>query len=196
MKDITNNEMQFILRVIKTPEEAFNARSIARHLQISHMGAHKIAKKLEKEGILSSKQIGKGIYYRLTNKEYVHNYLKFLLQREVEQASPYIKRWANELKKIKHAEGIILFGSVLRKEDEANDIDALILVNQSKFSLIKKEIEELDIINDKKIHPIYQSKLDLENNINKRDKVVLNAIKGLIVSGEDCLIKILQNESR
>ena len=46
-------------------------------------------------------------------------------------------------------------------------------------------------MNDKKVHPIYQTKEDLRKNIAKPDKVVLNALKGLVVLGQDTFIEVL-----
>ena len=48
MKDITNNEMLFVLSIFKSPEKEYNANNMAKHLGISPMGALKIAKRLEK----------------------------------------------------------------------------------------------------------------------------------------------------
>jgi len=192
MSEITSNEMLFVLTIFKSPEIQFNANSIAKLIGVSSMGALKIAKKLEKENILLPKRLGKAVFYRLNfNNEYALQYLKFLLKREVEQADSYVKFWVNEIKKIKSADCAILFGSVLRKQKEAKDIDVLFITNKKKFSLLKKEIEEINMLNVKKIHPLYQTKGDLINNIKKNDKVILNAIKGLIVFGEDLLMSVI-----
>jgi len=189
---ITENEMQFVLSIIKSPERVYNANSIAKHLNISAMGALKIARKLEKQGILNSKELGRAKFYSLDLKsEYARQYVKFLFQREAEQTHSYVKRWVIELKKVRHAEAIILFGSVLRKHEGAKDIDALFITNQKEFSKLKKEIVDINLLNDKKIHSIYQNKEDIINNIKKEDPVILNAIKGIVVRGEDFLLGIL-----
>jgi len=193
MKDITYNEMKAILLVLKNPAEEFNARSMAKHIGISHMGALKIAKRLEKEGIFNSKKIGQATIYKLDlSKSYSKQYVKFLLQRENETAVPYLKRWINELKKITSASIIILFGSVLIKHDKANDIDVLIVTDKHKISKIKKSIEEINLINQKKIHPLFQAEEDLRKNIKLEDKVVLNAVRGLVVLGGDIFLEILK----
>ena len=193
MKNITDNEMHFILTIFKNPEKEFNANNIAKHLKISSMGALKIAKRLEKENILISKELGKARFYNLNfDNDYAKQYLKFLLKRESEQSPSYIKRWINELKKIKNAYSIILFGSILKKQKEAKDIDSLFITDKNKFSKLKKEMEEINLINIKKVHPVYQTEKDLRENIKKNDKVILNAIKGIIVFGEDKIIKLLK----
>ena len=192
MENITNNEMLFVLSIFKSPEKEYNTSNIAKIIGISPMGALKIARRLEKENILKSKELGKARYYQLNfQSDYVRYYVKFLLKREAEQALSYVKRWINELKKIKNADASILFGSVLRKK-EANDIDALLITDQKRFPKLKREIESINIINIKRLHPIYQSKEDVRRNIKKGDKALLNAIKGIVAFGENKIINLLE----
>lgn len=193
MNEITNNEMMLVLSIFKSPEIEYNASSVAKHMGISAMGALKIARRLEKENILVSRELGKAKFYKLNfGNDYVIEYIKFLLKREVQQATPYIKVWASEVNKIKSAGAAILFGSVLRKHKEARDIDVVLITDKERFSKVKKEVEEIDAINVKKLHPIYQTKEDFIKNIKKGDKVLFNALKGIVVFGEDLIIDLLQ----
>ena len=188
-----DNEMLFVMSILKSPEMEYNANNIAKIIGISSMGALKIAKNLEKEGILSSRKIGRANIYKINfNNDYAKKYIKFLLKKEAEKSSPYVKRWIRELEKLKIANAIILFGSVLKKEKNAGDIDALIIVNKKNFGKVKKEIESINSLNDKKIHPVYQTKEDLRKHINERNKIILNAVKGIIVFGEDDIIEVLK----
>ena len=185
--------MVFVLTIFKSPEVQYNANSISEVMGISRMGALKIARRLEKESIIFSKELGKAKFYELNfANDYVRDYIKFLLKREAEQSNPYIKMWISEIKKIKSADAAILFGSTLKKHKDAKDIDILIITDKKRFPGLKKEIEEINSINIKKLHPIYQTKEDFIKNIKKGDKVVLNAIKGVIVFGEEIIILLLQ----
>ena len=191
--DITEKEMQFILTLFKNFETEYNAHSIASVLNMSSMGALKIAKRLEKEHIITSRQLGKAIFYKVNfSHEYTRQYLLFLLKREAEHTHPYIKRWITEIQKIKSADAALLFGSVLHKQKEANDIDILFMTDNKRFPALKKEIEVINLLNSKKIHPIYQTENDFISNIKKRDKVVLNALKGIIAFGEETIIDVIQ----
>lgn len=193
MRSGKDNEMRFILSILKSPEKEYNANSLSNVMGISPMGALKIARKLEKESIIASKKIGRANIYKINfENDYSKQYVKFLLKKEVEDSPPYVKRWIRELQKIKNALGIVLYGSVLIKEKEARDIDVLIIVNKKKFESIKDEIEEINIINNKKIHPLYQTKEDLQKHIKEENKVILNAIKGIVVFGEDLIIGALR----
>ncbi len=192
MRDITQNEMRLVLYILKSPEKLYNASNLSRLLGISVMGASKIAKKLEKDGIITATEHGKAIFYKInTNNDYTRSYVKFLLQGEAEQSPPYIKRWITEVKKIIDADVIILFGSVLITYEGAKDIDVLLITDKKRFSKVKTEVEGINLINIKKLHPIYQTKEDLKENIKKRDKVIINAIKGVVVSGEEIAIQLL-----
>lgn len=193
MREITNNEMVFVLIIFKSPEIEYNANSIAKKIGISSMGALKIAKRLEKESIIKARKLGKAKFYRLNfNNDYVRQYIKFLLKRESEQALPYIKVWIENIKKIKSADAAILFGSVLRKHKEAKDIDVVLITDEKRYKKLKKEIEDIDLMNVKKLHPLYQTKEDIKKNIEKGDKPLLNAIKGIVVFGEDMIIDLLE----
>ena len=193
MVDITRNEMLILSEILKTPEREFNANSISKEIGITAMGALKILKKLEKEGVLVSKLAGKAVFYSINfSNDYATEYVKFVLRREAEYSSPYVKRWVREIRKLKNADVAILFGSVLNKESGANDIDVLIITSQERFEKLKKEIRELNKINEKEIHAVYQSSKDLKYNISKQDKVVLNALKGVVAFGEEKLIELFK----
>lgn len=190
MRDVTKNEMLIVLKIFKTPENEFNANSISKEISITPMGALKILKRLEKESILASKTAGKATFYKLNfNSDYAKDYVKFALRNEAEHAQPYVKRWVSEIRKLKNADAAVLFGSVLRKGNEANDIDVLAVTGQDKLEKLKKEIAESNKINEKHMHVVYQSKKDIKNNIKKRDKIILNALKGIATFGEDTLIE-------
>lgn len=193
MRDITNNEMMFVLGVFKSPKTQYNANSLAQLLGITRMGALKIAKKLEKERVISSEKLGQARFYRINmNNDYAKQYISFLLKMEAEQAHPYVKLWIGEIKKIKIADAAILFGSVLRKHKEARDIDVMLITGQKRFEKLKKEIEEIDKINTKSIHPMYQTKEDFVRNIKNGDKPLLDAVKGIYVFGEDSIIELMR----
>ena len=193
MKDITKKEMELILTIFKNPTDDFNANNISLKIGVTPMGALKIMKRLEKQGILTSKKIGKAVFYKINlDKDYVADYLIFLLKREAELSSPYIKRWINEARRINNADIAILFGSALKKDSEAKDIDILVVTDQKRFKKAKGEIDDINKINEPKLHAVYQTLNDLKDNIKRKDVVVLNALKGVAAVGYRDLIKILK----
>ena len=187
--------MNVLLTLVKSPEIIYNANSLSKIVKLTPMGVLKILKRLEQETIVKSKKIGKAITYKINiENQYVRKYISLILVREAHYATPLVKRWVSETKKIKNADLIVLFGSVLEKPDP-NDIDVLLVTNQKLFPKLQQEIKELNAINIKKIHPLYQTYHDIINNIKKKDKPLLNAIKGILVRGEEKFLEIY-NESR
>lgn len=195
MQEITKAEMDIVLNLVKSPEVLYNGNNLANVINITPTGALKILKRLERESVLKSKKIGKATIYKInTEDKYTVGYVLLILSRERLYVQPIVKRWLQELKKIKNADLIILFGSVLEKENP-NDIDVLFVTDKKRFPNLQKEIEELNNINIKRIHPIYQTFEDIVSNIKKGHKPLLNAIKGIIVKGEDKFLEVY-DESR
>jgi predicted nucleotidyltransferase len=184
MRTITDKEMEFAMKLLKNPGQMYSANALSKEIGITSMGALKIGNRLIKEGILHTKQIGKGKYYQINKEDsYTQNYFSLILAQERISASAYAKRWVLDLQKVEKAEIIVLFGSVLKHGKKANDIDVLIIVEKNNFKVVQKQIDELNKLSSKKIHPVYQTIKDFKENV-KKDKVIQNAIKGLVVKGE------------
>ncbi len=195
MNNITSTEMNVLLAIVKSPELAYNANSLAAALEITAMGALKIVKRLEQESVLTPRKIGNATIYRIAvENTYARRYAAFVLACEAHHTNPAVKRWIIELRKIKNADLVVLFGSVLTKENY-RDIDVLLVTDQKRFLRLKKEIKELSGLTAKKIHPLYQTFDDLVENIKKRHKPILNAIKGIVICGEEKFLEVY-NESR
>ncbi|MDP2925064.1 MAG: hypothetical protein Q8N99_01705 [Nanoarchaeota archaeon] len=186
------NERKAILNILKSPEKEYNANNLSKVIGITSMGILKILRSLLKEDILSLKKVSNINFYKINfSNPYSLDYSIFLLKDEAEHTSSYAKRWVLELRKIKSAEIGIIFGSVLSKKEKANDIDVLFVVKKENLSYLKKEIEKLNIFNDKKIHAVYQTREDFSDNLIKNDIVLLDAIKGIVVFGEKEYVELL-----
>ena len=192
MRNGQKNEMLFVSSILKNPKAEYNASSLAKLMKISAMGSLKIARKLEKDNIIKSRKVGRANIYQINFNDYSRQYINFLLKKEINNAKPYVRVWVRDLEKVKSANAIILFGSVLTNGEGANDIDILIIVNQNNFNKVKKEIESLNLISNKKIHPVYQTKQDLAKHIKEDSKVILNALRGLYLSGANIIMEILE----
>ncbi len=185
-----DNSMRAVLAILKSPGVLYNSNSLSKVLGLSSMGTLKILKRLEQEDILESEPIGKAIFYRIkTENEHTKKYVEFALSKETLESSALVKRWVAELEKIGSADIAVLFGSAIKKSDPG-DIDVLLVTDRKRFEKLKKEVDEINQVNIKKIHPIYQSFVDLAENIRKGDKVILNAIKGIVVFGGRRFIEV------
>lgn len=188
-----DNKNKILLVLLKDIKTKYNANSMSKKIGISSMGALKILKDLEKKEIVNSEKFGKASLYELNfRNNYTLDYLEFILKIESEKSSAYIKRWINELKKLTNAEIVILFGSVLSRGEKANDIDVLLVVKSDNFKRLKIEIEKLNKLNDKKIHPVYQTEEDFKKNLIKEDKIILDVLKGIFIKGQKEFLIILK----
>jgi len=195
MEDVTKKEMEAVLALFKDFSTDYNANSLSKVLNITSMGTLKILKRLEKQGILRSKQLGKAVFYTIDFKNsYAKTYLKFILQKEAEQSGPKIGRWIVELRKFQPvAEMGILFGSVLKKE-EFNDVDLLLIIKKQQNRKVNSLLKDISGLSTKHIHTIKQTRADLKENLNAKDKVLLSIVRtGVILFGYDKIIEVIES---
>ncbi len=164
----------------------YNSRSISKVVGISHSGAFKILKKLEKNEIVNSKSIGKARVYSI-------NFDSRIACKEIEialaiEAKNY-NRWLEEFKDLEDkADFVILFGSILINSSSARDIDLLVVAEKNKLSEIRNIIKERDKLSNKKIHLILQNPDEFKGDIKNRNKVMIEIIKkGVALFGQDKL---------
>src|SRR3989344_4932814 len=182
--------IEFSLRNIY--ETGFNVNQIAKQLEISAGGAHKIMQELKSMEIVKIIDLKTAIYYRLN----LHNpdaidICKLILRGNKKTISPIAKVYAGEIEKFKPSELIILFGSILAKK-EFNDVDALFITDKVKG--VNKFCNEISKIRTKPINPLIMTFDDFVNNIKKKNKVILEIInKGIVIKGESTYMEALKN---
>lgn len=190
---ITEKEKEIVRTLAKDFTTFYNARSLSKHVGMSHRGALKGLKNLEKIGILKSRTIGKAIIYKIVYNEYTKKLLPLFL---FEEAQNRALRWMQEFKDFKEADSLILFGSVLRSKDY-NDIDMMLLIKAKNLKILRGKIEAKNKILLKPIHSIWQTINDLKKNIQKNDKVVLEIIKtGIVLNGQELITEVLARVTR
>lgn len=194
MKDITGNEIRVLLALFKDFSSDYNANSLSKKSGLTPMGTLKILKRLEKQQILKSRQLGKAVFYKPNLNDYTKAQIKFLLQKEAEESPPRIKMWVKELRKFRETAEIgILFGSILKGE-KFNDVDLLLVINKSQNRKVNQLIKEIDNINVKKIHVIRQTKNDLKSNLKNKDRVLLNILRsGIVLFGYEEIIGVVED---
>ncbi|MBU4069596.1 MAG: hypothetical protein KJ646_01290 [Nanoarchaeota archaeon] len=188
-----NNEEKVVLRILKNCSVEYNANSISKVLGLTPMGSLKLLRRLEEQKIIILRRVSNIKFYNFNfENQYAKDYVSLILRKEADNCSAFVKRWVGEIRKIGIAEGAIIFGSVLRDDKSARDIDVLFVVDKKNFGRLRKKIEKINTISEKKIHPVYQSGKDLLKNLKNRDKVVLEIIRGLVVSGEKKFVDLLE----
>ena len=159
---------------------------------ISHVGAQKIFKRLLKEGLVSSKKIGRSIIYKpKLEDDYVGNLITFLLSDEANN----LKRWKEEFKALfKKDRIVIIYGSAIKNYSQARDIDIMVVIKKDDLAEIKKIINEKQGVLPKKIHSIELTANDLIKNIKQRKEAIIDIVKnGVILYGQVKYVELIKN---
>ena len=197
MDSVTSNEMKLVLRIAKDVSRDFNANNLAEEVGLTAMGALKILKKLEKQGILKSRRLGRASFYKPDyDNNYARGFLRFLLQKEAEEAPARVKRWVTEARKLSEAaEIVVVFGSILEKDGV--DVDVLVVLKPGGRGKLEDQLKELNMINIKRIHPVKQTPADFTKNIRRGDNVVLSAVKnGVVAFGYGNMVGVLEDAAQ
>ena len=190
---LTNNEKKVIRTLLFSFGEEYSINEIARKCDIAPNGALKILKKLAKEGIIILKKIANISSYSI---EFANSKTRSILELTlIEEANNRIKNRLEDLEELKKtAELAIIFGSYITEKKNPEDIDLLFVLKEENFKKYKEETKKVYPSMPVKVHDILQTEADLEKNIIKKDKVIIEILrKGFILWGQDKLIRIIQN---
>jgi predicted nucleotidyltransferase len=187
---LTNLEQETLLKLFKEPYEEYNSNNLAISVGKSRIGVSKALNSLEKNNLVTGKILGKAKFYKINyNDEYARKTIELLLMDE----SKKYPKWKDEFKEFQ-VKILVIFGSIIKNEKEAQDIDILIVYNEKDNEQINKIIKEKNSILTKKIHPIKQTYEDIKNNILKKDKILINAIKdGIVLKGQEEIVRLMQD---
>ncbi|MFH1637815.1 MAG: nucleotidyltransferase domain-containing protein [Candidatus Woesearchaeota archaeon] len=179
MAILSKKESEIFLLLFKDFTSAYNANSISKHLQITSRGALRALKAMDKEEIVIGNRLGKAVFYKINFQNIgAQKLIEMLIYRE----SKNYLRWVEELRDLfPYVKILILFGSVLKNEKAANDIDVLAVYEKIHNNKIQKIVSEKLTVLSRKIHLIRQTPEDFAKNIQKADKVILGAIRVGIV---------------
>lgn len=193
MKVELTKEQEIIKLMFKDFLTEYNSRSISPKIGLTHSGAFRALKKLEEKEMVKPRQIGKAVIYSL-------NLENPLTLKGIETAltieSLKHKVWIEEFKKLEEkAKFVVLFGSILRNEKEARDIDLHVVANKKQYHTIKKIIEERNKILPKPIHLVFQTPADFKTDIKRKYKVAIEIIKtGIVLFGQDEFRKMVMEK--
>jgi len=193
MVSLTEKEREALLVLFKDFTSNYNANTLSKALKISHVGCQKILKRLLKDNIVNAENIGKSIIYKpRLEDEYVCKLLAFLLADETNNK---FKRWKEEFKRLSNKGRIImLFGSILKNDKAAKDIDIMLAIRKEEVREVKNILNEKQKIFSKKLHSIELTLQDLMNNLKKKDKVMINIVKNaVILHGENEYVGVIKN---
>ena len=192
MITLTQKERETMLILFKDYTTYYNANSISKVLNISHVGAQKIFKRIIQENLVVSKTIGKSIIYKLNfNDDYVSQLVTFLLADEANK----FKRWKEEFKELfKRNRIVILFGSMIKDYVHARDIDVMIVMDNKDIKEVNAILNKIEKMLPKKLHVIKLAHQDLFENLKKKDKAITDIVKNaIILYGQDKYVGIMKN---
>ncbi len=191
MVALTEKEREALLILFKDFTAYHNANSISKFLGTSRVGAFKLFRRLDAQGLLKSQKIGKSIIYKLRlDDDYVTKLVSFLLADEANN----FKRWKEEFKGLSKKHRIVmLFGSILRNYEKANDIDLLIVSVRPDREADKVLTGKAEILS-KRLHAIRLTASELESNIKRKEAAILDIVKtGVVLYGQDEYVEVLKN---
>lgn len=185
-------EKNIVLKLFKDIFADYNPSTISKEINKTRVGAFKALKELEKDTIVKSKTYGKANFYHLNlEDEYAKKNVELLL---LEEAKPY-KRWKQEFIDLTiFVDVVVMFGSFIKNQKEAKDIDLLLIYNKKYDDKINKNIKLKNDILIKKIHPIKQTPEEFKENLKKKDKVLINAVKeGIVLHGYKKYVEMIKD---
>ena len=178
----TQIEIQIAKHIFKHYKDRYNARQLAKLLNINHAHANKLCHLLENKQILIKEPIGNAIYFSFNyQNKLAIKFMEYVLSQEENEIPKWLVVPLHSLKKFKSFIQIgLIFGSSL-KTKEFNDIDVLLVYDNNK----KKEIENIKTgirkshLIEKPIRYMDITKKDIL--LNKEDKIFYDIISNNLV---------------
>ena len=188
------NEQKAMKILFKDMLNQYNSRNLSKLVGISHPGMFKILKNLEKENILKSIKIGNTRVYSI---DYTNPISIRMLETILTIEANEYKRWLEEFKSLgPFIDFAILFGSILKDENTARDIDLHIVSDKKNYIEINRLIGERNKLSNKKVHLIFQTPIEFKKDLTDNNKVIIEIIKkGIVLLGQSQFIKLISNNN-
>lgn len=140
----TRIEIQIAKYLFKHYKDRYNARQLARILNINHAHANKLCNILADKKLLTKEEIGNSAFfsYEYDNKLAI-KFMEYVLSLEDKEFPKWLRVVYHSLKKFKDClEMGLVFGSSINARD-FNDIDVLLMYDAGKSNDIKKVKDEI-----------------------------------------------------
>ena len=167
----TKTEILIVKYLFKHYKDRFNARQLAKQLNINHANANKLCIGLYNKKLFAKEDIGNAIYYSFNygNQEAL-KFIEYLLSIEEKQFPKWLKVELYQLKKLRENIKLgFVFGSSI-KSDRFNDIDVFLMYDKKRtesVNKIKTEIRKSGLI-EKPIRYVEITEKDIEKNKNEK----------------------------
>ncbi|MBI3033685.1 hypothetical protein HYY72_00825 [Candidatus Woesearchaeota archaeon] len=178
----TKIEIQIAKYLFKHYKDKYNARQLARILNINHAHANKLCNILADKKLLIKEKIGNSAFfsYEYSNKLAI-KFMEYTLSLEEKEIPKWLSVSSHGMNKFKdYIEMGLIFGSSINTKD-FNDIDVLLMYDMEKSEDIKKikdEIRKSELV-EKPIRYVDIAEKDIL--LNKEDKIFYNILSESLV---------------
>jgi|SRR3989338_5922780 len=178
----TKIEVQIAKYLFKHYKDRYNARQLARILNVNHSHASKLCNILADKKLLVKEDIGNSTFfsYRYDNKLAI-KFMEYMLSLEENDFPKWLSALSHSLKKLNGCiEMGLVFGSSVKTKD-FNDVDILLMYNSEKAKDVKKikdGIRKSELV-EKPIRYVDITEKDILQN--KENKIFYNMLSGSVV---------------
>ena len=170
--------------------------SIAHEIGLSRVGAWKILKKMEAEGIIAISRVGAGDTSALfIELNWVCPILEKTLSLALMEDAIRNPRWMDTFKELQpKADFLLLYGSAISSPREANDIDILCISGgRQKILEIDRIISKIQKTQLRKIHALCLTPRELASELSKPNMPYVDALKkGIVLFGQDEFVAFMR----
>ena len=173
--------------------------SLAKTTVMSRVGTWKVLKKLQSNEVIILSKVGTGKTNTYTIRLNWDNLLiEKMLSLILTEDALKNQRWLNNFAELENkVDFIILYGSIITYSKEAKDIDILNIVsNRNKFLEVEETIKKIQKTQIKKIHALNITPNEFRQELEKPNKVFIDAVKkGIVLFGQEKFIKFIRDLS-
>ena len=178
----TKIEIRIAKYLFKHFKNRYNARQLARVLNINHAHTNKLCNSLSDKNLLAKEKIGNSSFFSYEyNNKLAIKFMEYLLSVEKRDFPQWLTVLTHNLKKFKdNIEMALVFGSSINTKN-FNDIDVLLMYDSEKSKEVKKikdEIRKSELI-EKPIRYVDITEKDIP--LNKDDKIFYNILSESLV---------------
>ncbi len=178
----TKIEIQIAKYLFKHYKNGYNARQLARVLNINHAHASKLCNSLAGKKLLLREEIGNSVFFSYEyDDKLAIKFMEYMLSLEEKEFPKWLSVLSYNLKKFKDSiEMGLVFGSSIKTKD-FNDIDVLLMYTTEKSKEIKRikdEIRKSDLV-EKPIRYVDINEKDIL--LNKDDKIFYDMLSESLV---------------
>lgn len=178
----TKIEIQIAKYLFKHYRDMYNARQLARLLDINHAHANKLCALLADKKLLIRKEMGNSAYfsYDYANKLAI-KFMEYMLSQEEREFPKWLAVLLHSLNKFKPCIQMgLVFGSSIKTKD-FNDIDILIMYKKNKSKEIKKIKDEIrkSELTERPIR--YMDMIEKDILSNREDKIFYGILSDNLV---------------